>query len=252
MDIAAPLGDLDTIKLLHHSGIKCCTVDAMNKAAAIGRIDIAEWLHIHRTEGCSENAITTCTMNGLSTSVYIGDVEMIKYLITIPVLENPHHSNGGHKTILMPSNLQPLVIFCGNRIDVVEILRDFCATTKAMDRAVSNGHFEMIKYLHIHRKEGCSTDAYSSAVKTNRLDNFKYLVINDCGRGSVDYEKLCMDAAGCNNIDMLQFCTYQIHEENITIFKQRMICDMTSSGFMKLKALVAQLRFSKSRKGEET
>ncbi|OQS03385.1 hypothetical protein THRCLA_04316 [Thraustotheca clavata] len=256
MDIAAALGDLDTIKLLHRSGIKCCTVDAMNKAAAIGRIDIAEWLHIHRTEGCSENAITyaiagkhfdmvkwlhevrgvNCTMDGLSTAAYMGDLEMVKYLISISrITANyfPRYTNGGNKKDFMPGNVRAIEIFCGRavdraasngHIDIVKMLHDHSATTKAMDDAVSNGHIGMVRYLQTYRKEGCSTDAYSSAIKTNRFDIFKYLVTNDCGRGVADYEKLCIETAGCNNIDMLEFCMKQLHKDDITTsFKQQMM-----------------------------
>ncbi|OQR93501.1 hypothetical protein THRCLA_22309 [Thraustotheca clavata] len=111
MNIAAALGDLDTIKLLHRAGLKYsserilpnwigfkrCTV--MDMAAATGRLDIVEWLHTHRKVRCTTNAMTFaiarghigmvkwllevrrlyCTEDGLSTAASDVDDDMVSY-----------------------------------------------------------------------------------------------------------------------------------------------------------------------------
>ena len=38
-----------------------------------------------------------------------------------------------------------------------------CCTTDAMDDASSNGHLDIVKWLHINRKEGCTTKAMDEA-----------------------------------------------------------------------------------------
>ncbi|OQS02341.1 hypothetical protein THRCLA_05275 [Thraustotheca clavata] len=224
MDIAAALGDFDTVKLLHQAGISCCTVDAMNKAAGIGRLDIVIWLHTHRTEGCTNDAMTyavagghidivkwlhevrglNCTKNGLSTAACDGILVCMNF---------------GDVIVCMPGNSRPIAVLCGIAVDraasnghisIVKLLHDFPATTDAMDRAAWNGHLDMIKYLHVHRAEGCTAEAYNHAVKTNRLDILEFLVTNKCFHGVIDFEKLCIDAASRNNIEMLAFCISQL------------------------------------------
>ncbi|OQR85446.1 hypothetical protein THRCLA_23027 [Thraustotheca clavata] len=95
MDIAAAPGDFDTVKLIHRIGIKCCTARAMNKAAGFGRLGIgctndaityaAARGHLNVVKWLHEVKILFCTMDGLSTAAYNGDIEMVKYLITIPM-----------------------------------------------------------------------------------------------------------------------------------------------------------------------
>ncbi|EGZ13060.1 hypothetical protein PHYSODRAFT_334877 [Phytophthora sojae] len=44
-----------------------------------------------------------------------------------------------------------------------------------MDRAAANGHLNVVKFLHEHRKEGCSKDATNEAAAGNHLEILKYL-----------------------------------------------------------------------------
>ncbi|KAG2774417.1 hypothetical protein PC129_g5422 [Phytophthora cactorum] len=44
-----------------------------------------------------------------------------------------------------------------------------------MDGAASNGHFEVVEYLHEHRSEGCTTDAMDLAAGGGHLDVVKWL-----------------------------------------------------------------------------
>ncbi|KAF1772716.1 Ankyrin repeat-containing domain [Phytophthora cactorum] len=49
------------------------------------------------------------------------------------------------------------------------------ATSRAMDSAASNGHLEMVKWLHEHRDEGCTMDAMNRAAWNGHLDVVKWL-----------------------------------------------------------------------------
>src|SRR5437016_230119 len=52
----------------------------------------------------------------------------------------------------------------------------FLSFTKyAMDFAASNGHLEVIKWLHQNRKEGCNDDAMDNAASNGHLDVVKWL-----------------------------------------------------------------------------
>ncbi|OQR94384.1 hypothetical protein THRCLA_08188 [Thraustotheca clavata] len=148
MDIAAAFGDFDTVKLLHRTGIKCCTVESMNNAAAIGRLDIVEWLHTHRTEGCNINAMTyavagrhfkivkwlhdvrglLCTNYGLATAAHNGDIDILKYLISIPMAPDDIDDGRGTEWIYLSSNTPCIKVSCGF----------------AVDQAASNGHIGIV------------------------------------------------------------------------------------------------------------
>ncbi|OQS01964.1 hypothetical protein THRCLA_05615, partial [Thraustotheca clavata] len=247
MNIAAGLGDFDTVKLLHRSGIKCCTEGAMNGAAGMGRLDIIEWLHTHRTEGCNEYALIfaasqqhlnivqwlhdhyglKCTRDGLVSAATNGDVDMVSYLISIPMtLEFQTPS----VDVVYQTALDEAAT--NGHIDVVKILSNYSATTAAMDGAVRNGHFDMVQYLHTNRKEGCSGEALSDAIRLNRFKMLNYLVVNKCCHGEVNFKDSCIKAAGINSIEMLSFCMNQVHGDMAYNLKQEMMFEAAKFGLL--------------------
>lgn len=72
------------------------------------------------------------------------------------------------------------------RLDIVKWLHEHRiegCTTKAMDNAAGNGHLEVVKWLHGYRTEGCSAWAFSYAIRGDHrntieflYDNYKHLV----------------------------------------------------------------------------
>lgn len=44
-----------------------------------------------------------------------------------------------------------------------------------MDNVVWTGHFEIVTYLHEHRREGCATSTMNMAAARGKLDVVKYL-----------------------------------------------------------------------------
>ena len=56
MDHACYRGDLDLLIYLHQAGYNCSYM-AMDYAAAVGRLDIIQWLFANRDEGCSTKAM---------------------------------------------------------------------------------------------------------------------------------------------------------------------------------------------------
>ncbi|KAG9409785.1 hypothetical protein AC1031_020096 [Aphanomyces cochlioides] len=64
-------------------------------------------------------------------------------------------------------------------MDVVEYLHEKSAvgaTNQAMDGAAANGHLEIVRFLHEHRQEGCSTDAADLAATNGHLEVVKFLI----------------------------------------------------------------------------
>lgn len=62
MAAAALAGHLNVVRLLHGAGCPC-TQDAMDLAAATGRLSVVEWLHLNRTEGCTRMAVDRAALN---------------------------------------------------------------------------------------------------------------------------------------------------------------------------------------------
>ncbi|OQS01236.1 ankyrin repeat-containing protein [Achlya hypogyna] len=97
MGIAACLGDLPTLQLLHprerwmvpaHAVIskaqwlhtnrsEGCTPYAMVFAAVGGHLSVVQWLHTVRQEPCSEDALAAAAIRG--------DIVMVTYLLTLPM-----------------------------------------------------------------------------------------------------------------------------------------------------------------------
>ncbi|ETL86474.1 hypothetical protein L917_14092, partial [Phytophthora nicotianae] len=57
-------GHLNVIQWLHANRTEGCTTDAMNRAAWNGHLDIIQWLHPNRTEGCTTEAMDWAAKNG--------------------------------------------------------------------------------------------------------------------------------------------------------------------------------------------
>jgi hypothetical protein len=57
MDSAAGHGHLEVVQWLHENRKEGCTTKAMDCAAGNVHLEVVQWLHENRTEGCSECAI---------------------------------------------------------------------------------------------------------------------------------------------------------------------------------------------------
>ena len=95
---AASNGHLDVIEWLHLNRKEGCTRDAMNFAAHNGHLHIVKWLHENRKEGCTKEAMDWAA----------GYLEIVKWL----------HKN-----------------------------RTEGCTRDAMDWAAQNGHFYVVEWL---------------------------------------------------------------------------------------------------------
>ncbi|KDO28615.1 hypothetical protein SPRG_06471 [Saprolegnia parasitica CBS 223.65] len=49
-------------------------------------------------------------------------------------------------------------------------------STNAMDDAASNGHLEVVRFLHFNRTEGCTVDALDGAILNGHLDVIRFLL----------------------------------------------------------------------------
>eukprot|EP01133_Synstelium_polycarpum_P019465 gene19465-23308_t len=142
MDSAASLGHLDVLEFLHFNRTEGCTTRAMDRVmwnrsafqcyGGISRTDILRFLHFNRTEGC-----TTEAMNYAAAA---GDLEAVQFL-------NENRTEG--------------------------------CTVYAMNKARS---LEVLQYLHENRTEGCDINAfehsYYSLGSTNDRLRLEFLKLN--------------------------------------------------------------------------
>ncbi|KAK1930026.1 putative ankyrin repeat protein [Phytophthora citrophthora] len=117
MDVAAAHGRLDVLKWLHVHRDEKCSTNAMDLAAANGYLEIVQWLHGSREEGC-----TTKAMDG---AVGNGHVHVADWLYR-------NRSEG--------------------------------CTTDAIDQAAQRGHLDAIKWLYVNELTGGTAEALTNAI----------------------------------------------------------------------------------------
>ncbi|OQR91249.1 hypothetical protein ACHHYP_04844 [Achlya hypogyna] len=194
MDVAACLGDLLTVELLHRLRLNCCSASAMDHACARGHLDVAKWLHVHRSEGCTHDAMVLaavgghlsvvqwlhtvrrvpCSEDALVAAANCGDEAMLTYLATLPMPNSEVEGGLGSKLRVVLSDGSVVEYFRGGlavdvaaargRLNIVELLHDHRASTAALDMAVSNNDVKVAQYLQAHRREGCTESAFKTAM----------------------------------------------------------------------------------------
>ncbi|KAF4323528.1 hypothetical protein BBO99_00006010 [Phytophthora kernoviae] len=142
MDGAASGGSLDVVQWLHDNRAEGCTISAMNRAAENDHLEVVKWMHAMRNEGCSVSAMEKAAGNG--------HLEIVKWL-------HLHRSEG--------------------------------CTERAMDWAAQGGHLDVVKWLHVNRMLGSFVIAsalvpqIAKIIKTKSAkdvsDKFQVLYITD-------------------------------------------------------------------------
>jgi hypothetical protein len=128
MDLAAKNGHLQVVQWLHGNRQEGCSKFAMEYAAVNGHLQVVQWLHENRREGC-----TPYTFGKVAAK---GNIEMLKWL----------HFNMGGRCFL-----------------------------HAMDWAAANGHLEVIQWLHDNRVERCTSVGMNLAASNGHFLVVQYL-----------------------------------------------------------------------------
>ncbi|KAF0716540.1 Aste57867_2788 [Aphanomyces stellatus] len=159
MDWAAAGGQLDVVQWLHATRTEGCTSNAINLAATHGHVHVLAWLTAHRTEGCTSRAVAGAAANG--------HLACVEYLY-----------DRGTWTDKCPTYGIDMAAANGH-LEVVHYLlaRDLATETPlSMDLAAKNGHLEVLQYLHTHvGSHGCTVDALDAAAGNGHLEVVQYL-----------------------------------------------------------------------------
>eukprot|EP01133_Synstelium_polycarpum_P003790 gene3790-4371_t len=183
LDDCCVAGSREIVEYLDRNGFVASS-DAMNNAARYSHIDVLEYLHTHRKEGCSRDAMDlACAQGSLEALEFLNDKR--KEGATRKAMDmaatNGHYSivEYLHNRRTEGCTAQALDGAAGNgHIDLVKFLqtkRKEGATKKAIDRAATNGHLGIIVYLFENRSDGCTAQALDGAASHGHLDIVKYL-----------------------------------------------------------------------------
>ncbi|KAG2786314.1 hypothetical protein PC129_g20645 [Phytophthora cactorum] len=122
--IHLPNGHLEVVQWLHQHREEGCSTLAVDAAAAHGQLNVVRWLCENQLEGCTTAA---------DDAAENGHLDVVQYL----------HSRG---------------IDC---------------TATAIDKAAGNGHLHIVKWLSYNGNGECTTDAMDGAAASGALDVVK-------------------------------------------------------------------------------
>lgn len=137
MDLAATNGHFGVVRFLHENRKEGCTVKALDGAAANGHLQIARYLRANRTEGCSPRAMEDAAGRG--------DMAMVKWLL----------QDDGATSVGASGNV---------------------VTSASLDRAATNGHLDVVQFLHANSSEACSGAALVGAAAYNHAHVVRWLL----------------------------------------------------------------------------
>ncbi|KAF1791337.1 Ankyrin repeat-containing domain [Phytophthora cactorum] len=86
-------------------------------------------------------------------------------------------------------------------LDVVQWLhlnRPRTCSSNAMDAAAANGYLDVVKWLHVNRSEGCTKSAMDIAASNGHLDVIQWLYVNN----SVGCSTLAMLHSGHDHVSI--------------------------------------------------
>nr|KAJ3417804.1 hypothetical protein HK105_000779 [Polyrhizophydium stewartii] len=160
---AAMNGHLGMLVLLdEYLGHLCWPKSVMDHAASGGHLHILEWLHEHRTEGCSAFAMDWAATNG--------------HLTTVQWL---------HATRTEGCTKFAMDLACNNgHLATVKWLHEHRTegcSQHAMTWAAKNGHLAIVIWLHLHRTESCDGSALTSAARNGHLRVVDFLLHHVAG-----------------------------------------------------------------------
>jgi hypothetical protein len=199
------------VKLLHaHKA--ACTDRAMDEAVLGRHMDMVQWLHANRPEGCSGGAFdfaahngdiptlkwlllrypgVGCTNLGLLFTAEKGDLATAKWL----------HKHGlavfHHQTTVTAARYGHL-----NFIKWLHEVAGTYFTHEVADKAAEAGHLDVVKWLYKNRDEKYNPDALVAAASNGHLDVVKWL--HDAGHAH-KMDRAMYVAFKCGHLDVIKY-----------------------------------------------
>eukprot|EP00644_Phytophthora_capsici_P007140 jgi/Phyca11/112308/e_gw1.22.244.1 len=179
VESAVSKGNLDILKFLRDNDADARSLDMRYAVATGGHVDVLRW-YIERfpaaVQHSAERIITTASM--------YGQLDLLKELHRLDVLSRlrtcSSRTNLNEKAgIWWPPRCHAMDTAAAHgRLDIVKWLhvhRDEKCSTKAMDVAAANGYLEIVQWFHGNREEGCTTKAMDGAAGNGHVHVAEWL-----------------------------------------------------------------------------
>ncbi|GLD92556.1 hypothetical protein PINS_up001115 [Pythium insidiosum] len=191
-DRAAELGDLEMVQWIHaQRAPHAFSAHAMDGAAAGGFLDVVRFLHEHRTEGCTAQAINGALLGRHD--------DVVAFLRSIGAPEEPtlmffiRASGSGRvdllerETVFLSSRntswLNPALLAAARlgQLPVVQWLvlcRRMVCSPFALGPAAANGHLHLLQWVHAHDCGNWTLDVMDQAAERGQLAVVQWLHAN--------------------------------------------------------------------------
>ncbi|KAF0699494.1 Aste57867_9964 [Aphanomyces stellatus] len=184
-DVAAEFGHLDVLQWLYNHGVGEITTWAMDKAAANGHLHVLAWLYDHIPSA-------KCTTFAMDDAARNGHLDVLEWLLahrkegaTVASVRNAAEANHvdvlrwllAHKISPTTSPWAMALAAQDGHLEAIQLLHeyDWPGTSRAMDKAAKHGFLGIVKWLHDHRRDGCTTSAIDDAACEGHLEVVQWL-----------------------------------------------------------------------------
>ncbi|KAL7749295.1 hypothetical protein RI367_005165 [Sorochytrium milnesiophthora] len=137
----------------------------MDSAAAIGGLGIVRFLHEHRTEGCTQMAMTNAVCGG---HLDVADFSRI-------------NCNEGRCQLTIEQTVWQKALntiaraASSSLIEHIHTLPNAPFSPATMDKAAASGDLDLVRWFHQNRTEGCTAEAMAEAARCGSLSIVKFL-----------------------------------------------------------------------------
>lgn len=146
MDGAAANRQLEAVQWLHTHRSEGCTTLAMDEAAARGHLQVVKWLQANRSEGYTDHGMAIAAVRCQEEVVQFLVLQSLTKVTDIIVQKAVEK---GQLALVKWLHAQSGARF----------------TVKMLIKAVGGGHLEVLKYLYLHRSKGFSLKSCAAIIR---------------------------------------------------------------------------------------
>ncbi|KAF0688565.1 Aste57867_19810 [Aphanomyces stellatus] len=171
----AVAGKLDLLQLLLTTRGEKGSLASWTDVAAQGHLHVLKWLaNVHGKPGDLESSVPVASLDLVAYLHQVGNDLRHVAPQSLPVAEFLLQHG-----IDVFSNDQINAVVKAGHLDIVQFVQEKSpmsgVSKDAMDIAAGEGWFAIVKYLHTHRSEGCTTQALDDAAANGHLDVVQFL-----------------------------------------------------------------------------
>ncbi|KAG2951604.1 hypothetical protein PC128_g2800 [Phytophthora cactorum] len=198
--IAAEEGHVDVMQYLFDEGADDQYPDSLFRAVRKGHLNAVKWLLNHHSYAElreDERVIEEAARNGR-----LEIIQLLHDLDSSAGRKPPSSTQSAETSFWWSRSYSTMDLAASNgHLDVVQWLhlnRPRTCSSNAMDAAAANGYLDVVKWLHANRSEGCTKSAMDIAASNGHLDVIQWLYVNN----SVGCSTLAMLHSGHDHVSI--------------------------------------------------